>query len=163
MQGLHSSVLRAAEQVGRHVASTDPDDVFVIVKQWMADESLNQPAVLACPRALRRTVITQFKILNQGAHLDSLNMDEKRSEGLLKLARFLERTYSIYSSAVAYLRSLANREAGSRQKAPELEFLTSGQGVAVRRPQLEIPSEEVLVPRRLRARFRRPVDAPQVD
>ena len=101
------------------------NDIFCMVKMFMADEKLSQPPLLVFPQAyLAQTEAFWNRVLSTDATLQA-TLDDQRAEEIRALADEIESDFPHMSRGVAYLRTLADP---NRHRAPcsRLKFLEAG-------------------------------------
>ncbi len=133
---------------------THPDDVFCLVKQWMADRELSQRPLLVCPASFHVALAQFMEDVNNNPIVMHRTWERERMKGLRDLAAFLETYNGLYSPAVAYLTRLANVDRYHAPPPPPLAFLSHGQR---RIRSLAVPSagdiDPAFIPKRLSVSF----------
>jgi hypothetical protein len=139
------------------------DDVFVLVKQWMADGELSQPPLLVVPTCLFSDATKSLEDINNSKLLDFVNIEPARSKDLLKLARFLEMNYKVFHRSVVYIKALANMGGTARPRPLKLQFLTHGKRTFEQRADLKVHFEDAIIPRQLQVQFRNTNRGPDLE
>jgi hypothetical protein len=144
--------------------SSDDEDVFLLVRQWMADTQLAYSPLLVMPKALQSHTVEFIRKLNTNSGNQKPHIEPERAVDLVKFSEALERVYgAVYDRGARYLRKLAACEESKEVPSP-LRFLNFGARFDNKRITFEAPPDEAFVPRRMQAVFRKyNPRAPDID
>ena len=150
------SALENAEQKAPYVHADHPDDVFVLVRQWVSDEELSQPPLLVGPHSLFREIEKFWTDVCENPIIMHRWVDESRAAGLKAIATFLTTYGDFYAEAIEYLRKLATIGDRPHEPIEQLGFILHGQRRIQGRgmPDLDQgPVHEDFIPKRLNVTF----------
>ena len=114
------------------------NDIFCMVKMFMADDKLSQPPLLVFPEAyVPQTEAFWNRVLETDATMQA-TLDEQRAEEIKALAREISSDFPHMSRGAAYLQTLAEP---NRHRAPcsRLRFLEVGPRVGNEAANLKLP------------------------
>lgn len=151
--GIPSALLRRAEQVAPYHEANHHADVFLLIRQWMADDRLSQRPLLVMPATLNIKAKHSLADLAKNVTLVLPSMDAARQAELHKLADFFMDTYGkLYERGAKYLRDVADCVQSDR-RLPELLFLQQPPRFDQKRLCFKQAPDEAFVPRRMIVEF----------
>lgn len=153
--GLRTSALDGVVQPRAYCDSSDDEDVFLLVRQWMSDSKLAYSPILVMPKALQPTTCEFVRMLNANPGVAKPRIEPERARELEKFADSLENVYgAVYKRGARYLRKLAACTPSTEVPAP-LRFVDLGARFANKRITYESPPDAAFVPRQMQAVFRK--------
>ena len=106
-------------------------DVFALVKGYMSDTELSQPALNVYPEAFKDATGQFWSSVNLTNDIVQQKLEDARRQEILELARYLEQDFPHLDRTVRYYRSIAD-PARPRKPYPKLSFIAAGPAASSR-------------------------------
>jgi hypothetical protein len=152
-QGLRAAALKDVVQGRPHGDCCDDEDIFLLIRQWMADNRLSQKP-LVFPKAYQGAAQNFVNVIGENAPMVRPSIEDERARDLRTLAAALERLYgTVYQRGALFLRNIADCLV-SINPMPKLRFLCVGARFDLHRRVFESPPDETFVPRTMRVVFK---------